>query len=162
MLKLKLKKMHPDAILPSKTHSEDACWDVYACEDVDFWPLEIRLVDTGWSIEPPPGWRINLYVRSSTPSKYQFMLANSVGIIDSNYRGSLKLQLINVKRRITDVQLHSDIIRDYPLLLPNKITAGTRIGQIELVPDRPECIIEEVQELSETNRGAGGFGSTGN
>jgi len=148
MLELKVKKVHKDAILPSQTHKEDACWDLIACEDVDFGPGEIRLVDTGLQIEPPPGWRLNIYVRSSTPSKKKFILANSVGIIDSTYRGNLGIQLMNI------AVAHNNLVH-------NKINKGDRIAQIELVRDRPECKIIEVQELSSTIRGSGGFGSTG-
>lgn len=121
---------------------ESACWDLYALEDVKFEPNEIKLVRTGWAIEPPKGFRANIYTRSSTPIKKGFMLANSVGVIDNDYRGELFVQLINVSETY------------------NQVNAGERLAQLEFVPYHKMQVVV-VDELGDTERGEGGIGSTG-
>jgi len=146
---MKIKRLHKDAILPTIGTPDSACYDLYALEDTDFKENEIKLVRTGWAIEPPPGWRINLYVRSSTPLKKGFILANSIGICDQDYRGEFFVQLMNVSHEST---------------LGNFVAKGDKIAQFELVASNPakNFPLEEVSELSQTVRGAGGYGSTGN
>lgn len=145
-LQLKLKKLHPDAIMPTLGSKSAACYDLYALEDTTFNLDEIKLVRTGWAAELPPGYRLNLYVRSSTPLKRGYMLANSVGIIDNDYRGEIMIQLIRIsKSEFTDT-----------------IKAGEKIAQIEIVKYESITDIVIVDELSSTERGDGGFGSTGN
>jgi len=155
--RIKLQRLHPDAIAPTVGTPESACYDLYALEDVEFSPGEIKVIRTGWKIEPPKGWRINIYVRSSTPAKKGFILANSVGIIDEDYRGEFGVQLMNVNMAWMD---------DKPAERQpwgNRLTKGDKIAQFELVPSNPASnfSLEEVSELSATKRGEGGFGSTG-
>ena len=157
---IKLKQLDPKAITPTKGSEQSTCWDLYALEDVRFLPGEIKLVRTGWAAQPPDDFRLNIYVRSSTPIKKGFVLANGVGIIDADYRGELLVQLLNVKSA--------------PYLYPggaskddeeNYIRAGDKIAQLELVPDRSNFYLNQitiVSELDETERGEGGIGSTGN
>lgn len=153
---LKLKQLHSDAIKPT-TQMGDACYDLYALEDVDFAPGEIKLVRTGWSAEVPVGWRMNIYVRSSTPLKKKFLLANSVGIVDNGYRGELMVQLMNINTAWMDDKPEERV------LWSNSIKKGDRIAQFEIVPNNPAVgfPIEIVDVLGETKRGEGGFGSTG-
>ena len=157
---VKLKFLDENAIHPVKGSKRSACWDLFALEDVTFYPGEIKLVRTGIAMEAPPGWRFNIYVRSSTPSKKGFMLANGVGIIDADYRGELVVQLINILQNYE----HNATSQNIPYRTTNKIKAGDKIAQVEMVKDvsfLAESYIEVVAELSETARGAGGFGSTG-
>lgn len=171
---IKLKKLHPDAILPTIGSEDAACYDLYALEDVEFKPGEIKLVKTGWAIDPPLGWRTNIYVRSSTSLKKDFMLANSVGIIDADYRGELCVQLMNIKLETIKICiplwyqnefeiLTNFITKDITVFGTNIIKRGDKIAQFELVPHNPArgFPIEEVDQLSETQRGEGGFGSSG-
>jgi len=154
---IKIKRLHPDAVLPTKGSNKAACWDLYALEDVEFKPAEVKLVRTGWAFEPPEGYRFNLYVRSSTPLKKGFILSNGVGIIDADYRGDVMLSLMNVNGNESSDFEH--------VFYSNKIKKGDKVGQLELVVDNSESLlnqIAQVQELSDTNRGEGGFGSTGN
>lgn len=133
----------------------DACFDLYALEDVEFNPFEIKLVRTGIAIELPETFRSNIYVRSSTPLKKNFMLANSVGIIDNGYRGELMMQLLNVASKFENNSV---------LFEKNKISRGDKIAQLEVIKSIPagSFSIELVETLSQTIRGEGGFGSTGN
>lgn len=157
-MQLKVKLLNDKAMSP-KVHL-GACWDIYSAEDVSFLPGEIKLVGCGFAIETSPGYRFNLYLRSSTPINKGFILANSVGIIDPSYRGEIKIQLMNIKNQ-------AEIIPGgYNLQwLPNEVKIGDRLAQLELVP----CHFDEsfdlkptiVDELSETKRNSGGFGSTG-
>lgn len=169
MLDLKLKKLHPDAIQPTIGTPESACFDLYALEDVDFQPGEIKLVRTGWSAEPPAGFRINIYVRSSTSLKKHFTLANNVGIIDVDYRGELCVQLRNVKMHSQRIygndpfDAYGECDQYIEILDENYIRKGEKIAQFELVPSNPAkwFNLNIVEELTETQRGISGFGSTG-
>lgn len=156
---IQLKQLDPNAVTPTKGSEKSACWDLYALEDVRFLPGQIKLVRTGWAVAPPEGYRFNLYVRSSTPLKKNFILANGVGIIDADYRGELLVQLMNVSSEIVIVP--GGIEKDDH---PNFIKAGDKIAQLELVVDLSDHefnTISVVSELDETERGDGGFGSTG-
>lgn len=156
MIELKFKRLSTEAVAPERGSENAACFDLFALEDVEFGPGEIKLVKTGWACEVPKGCRTNLYVRSSTPIKKGFILANSVGIIDNDYRGELMVQLMNVKT--TDAVR----LKDTAVFTKNRIKKGQKIAQLEVVLNTgPEVKVVEVDELSDTKRGAGGFGSTG-
>ena len=155
---IKLKQLDPKAITPTKGSEQAACWDLYALEDVTFAPGEIKLVRTGWAAQPPNGFRFNIYVRSSTPVKKGFELANSVGIIDSDYRGELYVQLRNISLMDSQTCVGNAIICE------NHIKAGDKIAQMELVFDPSQMELNQISvvgELDDTERGDGGFGSTG-
>ena len=148
---IRFKALDKKAIAPTHGSPYAACWDLYALEDTGFRPGEILLVRTGWACEVPKGYRTNLYVRSSTPLKKGFILANSVGIIDNDYRGELKIQLMNVKRQASNFAPEANMIKK-----------GDKIAQIEVVPDLAQGFTSLiVDKLSDTERGEGGFGSTG-
>jgi len=148
MLQIKVKKLYPDALLPTKSHDKDTGWDIYAIEDgeiiytnTDGKPLYIEY-NTGLSIQPPEGYDIKIFTRSSV-SNFCLVLANSVGIADETYSGPYKLRF-----RIT---------HDMPCRIYRK---GDKIGQLVL-QKREDAEIVEVNELSQTDRGSSGFGSTG-
>jgi dUTP pyrophosphatase len=136
-IKIKVKKIHPDAVIPRYAHCGDAGMDVVA--------ISKRVTDkfieygTGLAFEIPEGYVLFIFPRSSLPKK-DLMLGNSVGVLDSGYRGELFLRF---QRMGED---HYEI--------------GDRIGQVILMP-HPKVEVEEVEELSDTIRGNGGFGSTG-
>lgn len=148
MLELKVKKVHPDAIMPYVGTDGAACFDISTIEDIDFAPGEIKLVRTGLCIEPPIGWRLNLYPRSSTGLKRKFLLANSVGIIDEDFRHEIQILLMN-------------IATEDGKFVYNNIRKGERIANLEVVPSNKASTISilEVDKLNSTNR-IGGFGST--
>lgn len=139
-VKIKVKKLRPDAILPHYNHEGDAGMDLYAVEDVILWPNEPVAVPTGLSIELPKGYVSLIWDKSGFALKEG--IKTMAGVIESNYRGEYKVVLIN-----TTAQYYY-------------IDKGDKIAQLLIQPVM-RAEIEEVQELSETTRGAGGFGSTG-
>lgn len=159
-------KLEPGAISPSVGSEDAACFDLYALEDTHFCPGEIKIVKTGVRMEPPnKNLRANIYVRSSTPKNKGFILANSVGIIDTDYRGELGVQLMNVKTFKRFEQLEQDgPFVETAIFVSNSIKRGDKIAQLELVSNcsARNYEVQYVTELSETKRGEGGFGSTGN
>lgn len=135
-MKIKIKKLHENATIPAYAKSGDAGMDLTAIEA--FESGNYITYRTGLSIEIPDGYVGLLFPRSSVYKKGQ-LLSNSVGVIDSGYRGEIMLKFT---RSI------------------NQYSVGERVGQIIILP-YPQIEFEEVKELSETIRGFGGFGSTG-
>ncbi len=147
-MKLELKRLDPKALLPAYATPGAAAMDLRACLDG---PLTLKpcrdnwncvLVPTGLAMAIPQGYVGLIFARSGLASKEGISPANCVGVIDSDYRGEVKVALVN----------HGGA--DYV------IRPGDRIAQLMITPVvQPQ--IEEVHELSETLRGGGGFGSTG-
>lgn len=126
-----------------RAHAGDAGADLYAAEDVTLQPGERALVGTGIAIALPIGTVGLIHPRSGLAAKHGLTVVNAPGTVDAEYRGELKVCLLN-----TD--LHE----------PIEITRGMRIAQ--LVVQRVELVeFAEVDELDDTSRGAGGYGSTG-
>ena len=137
---IKIKKLHPNAIIPTYAKEGDAAMDLYAAEVMkDNYGNYVYLA--GIAAEIPPGFVGLLFPRSSV-SKTSMALANSVGVVDSGYRGEVMLKF----RQTGDA---NPIYR-----------AGDRVGQLMIIP-HPKMEFIEVPELSTTDRGEGGFGSTG-
>lgn len=143
---LKVKKLHPDAIIPKYQTAGAACFDLHAICATEFkaHPNDVHatIFRTGLSFEIPQGWVMLIYSRSGHGFKDALRLSNCVGVIDSDYRGEVQISL----RLDGDNSFH--------------VETGDRIAQAMLIP-APQCEIEVVSELSETKRGEGGFGSTG-
>lgn len=143
-MQLKIKKLRPEAVLPKRATPESAGLDLCACleQDLTIEPFQLVRVPTGLAIALEPGTVGLVYARSGLASKFGVTLSNCVGVIDSDYRGELQVAMTN----------HSKT--------PYTIRPGDRIAQLVVSPVfLPE--VEEVPELDETKRGAGGFGSTG-
>ena len=135
-MKVKVKKLRHGAVIPTYAKLGDAGMDLTAVDSLeDNCYITYR---TGLAIEIPDGYVGLLFPRSSVYKKGQ-LLANSVGVIDSGYRGEIMLKFTKSI---------------------NRYESGDRVGQIIILPF-PQIEFEEVKELSETNRGSGGFGSTG-
>lgn len=156
-MKVKFKKLHEDAVLPSHAKPGDAAMDLTAVKDGKFVQSEfgdlwyyVEYV-TGLSVEIPENHVGLLFARSSI-SKSSLILANSVGVVDSGYRGEICL------RFKMDYGV-SDTARD-ERKSPARYKKGDKIGQLLIIP-YPTIEPEFVDELSETERGAGGFGSSG-
>lgn len=141
---VRVKKLHPAAILPAYGSSEAAGADLYACLDaaVTIEPGEVFWVPTGIALEVPKGCAGLVYARSSMGAKRGLAPANKVGVVDSDYRGEIKVVLLN----------HSKI--------PQTINPGERVAQFVITPVL-QPVYQEVEELTDTDRGVGGFGSTG-
>jgi dUTP pyrophosphatase len=144
-LPIKLKKTHPDAKVPRYAKLGDAGMDLFAInieETSDY--IEY---DTGIAIEIPSGYVGFIFPRSSN-SKKDLILANSAGMIDSGYRGSLKLRFKRVSNGLKRLLHHK------------KYSIGDAVGQLIILP-YPQIKFNLVDELSDSERGESGFGSTG-
>ncbi len=142
---IKIKKLHPAAVLPKAASKGAAGLDLSAClneEAVLIPPFGRFLVPTGIAVEVPAGHVGLVAIRSSMGIKNGVTLANGIGVIDSDYRGEIMVGLLNQTNEAYTLQ------------------NGQRIAQLIVTP-APTCTVEEVGELSATARGSGGFGSTG-
>ena len=141
---IRVKKLHPNAVLPTYGSAEAAGADLYACleEAVTIQPGEVYWVPTGVALEVPKGCAGLVYARSSLGAKRGLAPANKVGVVDSDYRGEVKVVLLNHSKE------------------PQTLQPGERVAQFVITPVlQPDYV--EVDDLSDTDRGAGGFGSTG-
>lgn len=139
-MKIRVKKLHPDAKIPAFAHPGDAGMDLYSVEDMILAPGERGSVPTGIAIELPDGY-VSLIWDKSGPS-HKFGVKTLGGVIDSGYRGEYLIGLINLGQE------------DFT------IKKGQKIAQL-LVQKVEHPEIGEVADLDETSRGTGGFGSTG-
>jgi dUTP pyrophosphatase len=143
-MKVKIKKLHPNAVKPKYAKENDAGMDLVATEIISETPSQITY-GLGIAMEIPDGMVGLIFPRSSI-RKTRLQLSNSVGVIDSGYRGELQATFNKI---ITTIENQKN---DYKV--------GDRVCQIIIVP-HPIIQIVEVDELSESSRGIGGFGSTG-
>lgn len=144
MNSIRVKKLHPNAVIPTYGSAEAAGADLYACleESVTIQPGEIFWVPTGIALEVPKGCAGLVYARSSMGTKRGLAPANKVGVIDSDYRGEIRVVLLNHSKQ------------------PQILQPGERVAQFVITPVLTPAY-EEVTELTDTDRGTGGFGSTG-
>jgi len=142
-VKLRIARLSPEAILPARVHDGDAGLDLFACEAAHIGPGERWSVGTGIAVEIPDGHAGLVLPRSGLAKKHGITLVNAPGLIDSGYRGEIRVLLLN-----TDP---AEIFRVEP---------GDRIAQLVIAP---VALAEPVEasELAESARGAGGFGSSG-
>lgn len=137
---IKFKKLVDDAQMPTYATKGAACFDLYARGWMFVEPGDVQMIKTGLSVEVPEGHAMMIYSRSGH-GKLGVTLANSVGVIDSDYRGEICVMLTNQSCKTFDVQ------------------PGDRIAQGMIIPVNQ--VTFEEGELSDTERGTGGFGSTG-
>ena len=141
---VKIKKLNKSAIIPTRGSNQAAGYDLYACVDT---PVNIpahctEKIPTGLAIEIPDGYFGGIFARSGLATKHGLRPSNCCGVVDSDYRGNVI------------VALHNDT-NEEKLIMP-----GERIAQLVVLPYLP-IIFEEVEELTDTERGDSGFGSTG-
>jgi dUTP pyrophosphatase len=141
---IRVKKLNPNAMLPTYGSSGAVGADLYACLDeaVTICPGEIFWVPTGIALEVPKGCAGLVYARSSLGAKRGLAPANKVGVIDPDYRGEIRVVLLNHSKE------------------PQTLQPGERVAQFVITPVLTPAY-EEAEELEDTQRGAGGFGSTG-
>ena len=144
MEKIRIKKLHPNAVIPTYGSLEAAGADIYACLEaaVTIPAGKTVFIPTGLAMEVPRGCAGLIYARSSMGSKRGLAPANKVGVIDSDYRGQIM------------VALHNHSQED------QVVNPGERVAQLIITPVFTPGF-REVDDLSETDRGSGGFGSTG-
>jgi dUTP pyrophosphatase len=142
-MRIGIKRLNPLAVVPRYAHGpmEDAGLDLCAVEDAVLTPGVPKAVATGLAIELPPGFEAQIRPRSGLALKHAITIPNSPGTIDPGYRGEVKVILLNAGRE------------------PYEIHSGDRIAQMVIA--RYEAIEWVEGELSESERGAGGFGSSG-
>lgn len=141
-MEVKVKRLTETAIMPTKAHPTDACFDLYTDEDAVIEPGKSVAMHTGITTEIPNGFFAAVFPRSGMGIKRHLRLSNSTGIIDSDYRGEWV------------VALHNDGDET------QVINKGDRVAQFAILPVLDAKLIES--ELTETERGTGGLGSTGN
>ena len=139
---LRIRKVAADAVIPRYAHPGDAGLDLFAAEEVEIPPGESRMVHTGIAVQVPPGSEAQVRPRSGLALKYQVTVLNSPGTVDEGYRGEVGVILIN----------HGNA--------PFTVNKDMRIAQMVIKPVLT-VEVEEADELTQTARGNGGFGSTG-
>ncbi|MTD29609.1 dUTP diphosphatase [Planomicrobium sp. YIM 101495] len=140
--KMKVKRLHEDAQLPYRAHPGDAGLDVFSIEEKMILPGEVGLVGTGIALELPEGTEAQMRPRSGLALKHAVTLLNSPGTIDEGYRGEIKIIMINHGKE------------------PFTVEKGMRIAQMVVAPVMRIEVLETV-EMTDSERSAGGFGSSG-
>ncbi len=141
-MKLKIKRLSPDAVIPQYAHPDDSGLDLCSVQDLILMPKDWSMIRTGLAIELPPGTEAQVRPRSGLAARHAITMLNTPGTVDEGYRGEVCVIAINLGKE------------------PFEITKGMRIAQMVICPViRVE--IEETQTLSDTSRNVGGFGSTG-
>lgn len=142
MVEIKIKKLSDEAIIPTLGSKEAAGFDLYSCVDTTIEPGKTVSINLNIAVEIPQGYFGAVFARSGLATKEGLRPANCVGVVDSDYRGELKIMLHN----------DSDVTRE--------VKKGQRVAQMVIIPYLQASIVE-TEELSDTDRGESGFGSTG-
>ena len=142
MIELPITRLRADAVVPARAYSGDAGLDLAACERVELGPGERALVGTGLAVAIPHGHAGFVQPRSGLAARHGLSVVNSPGLVDSGYRGELRVVLLN-----TDLKE------------PFVVEPGMRIAQLVVLPV-PELELVEVEELPASERGVRGFGSS--
>lgn len=143
MSPLRVRRLRPDACLPTRAYAGDAGLDLYAVEAMTLAAGERASVSTGIAVEIPQGQAGLVLPRSGLAARHGIALVNAPGLVDAGYRGEIRVLLLNTDRRESFT-----------------INSGERIAQLVLIRiETPE--VAEVEELALSERGAGGFGSSG-
>ena len=142
-MNLPIKRLRPDAVVPERAYAGDAGLDLAACDRVELAPGERALVGTGLAVAIPEGQAGFVQPRSGLAVKHGITIVNTPGLIDAGYRGELKVALLNTDARSAFV-----------------VEPGMRIAQLVVLALPPIAPVE-VDELPASDRGAGGFGSSG-
>ncbi|MTI79951.1 MAG: dUTP diphosphatase [Firmicutes bacterium] len=139
---VKVKKLNSMAKIPMRATPESAGFDLHCIENFTINPGEHHTIKTGLAFELPSGYVMLIYTRSGNAKKYGITLSNAVGVVDADYRGEVSVLLYNAGES------------------PVTFQSGDRVAQ-GVVHKIPDTELVECEELSDTNRGSGGFGSTG-
>jgi dUTP pyrophosphatase len=142
VIELPIRRLRPDAEVPTRAYDGDAGIDLAACERVELGPGERALVPTGLAVAIPEGYAGYVQPRSGLATKHGISIVNTPGLIDAGYRGELLVNLLNTDSR-----------------RPFVVEPGMRIAQL-VVLQVPQVSLVEVDELPESERGSRGFGSS--
>lgn len=141
-IEIKIQRLHKDAIIPTYAHSDDACCDLYALEDYTLKKNGRGVLRTGIAIEIPTGYEVQVRPRSGLAMNQGFTVLNAPGTVDAQYRNEIKVLAINLGDKMISIK------------------KGDRIAQMCVKPVYKMKFCE-VKQLSESERGLGGWGSTG-
>jgi dUTP pyrophosphatase len=139
---LPIRRLREDAVLPERAYSGDAGLDLAACDRHELAPGERAVVGTGLAVAIPVGFAGFVQPRSGLAARHGISVVNAPGLVDSGYRGEIRVVLLNTDRRE-----------------PFVVERGMRIAQLVVLP-APELELAEVDELPESERGVRGFGSS--
>jgi dUTP pyrophosphatase len=139
---LPVRRLREDAVLPERAYSGDAGLDLAACDRHELGPGERAVVGTGLAVAIPEGFAGFVQPRSGLAARHGISVVNAPGLVDSGYRGEIRVVLLNTDRRE-----------------PFVVEPGMRIAQLVVLPV-PELELAEVEELPESARGVRGFGSS--
>ena len=142
MIELLIQRLDADAVVPQRAYTGDAGLDLASCERVELAPGERALVGTGLAVAIPEGYAGFVQPRSGLAARHGLAVVNSPGLVDSGYRGELRVVLLNTDRAE-----------------PFVVEPGMRIAQLVVLPI-PELELVEVDELPSSERGVRGFGSS--
>lgn len=142
MIELPIQKLRADAVLPKSAYEDDAGLDLAACEHVTLAPGERALVGTGLAVAIPPGYAGFVQPRSGLAARHGITIVNTPGLVDSGYRGELRVIVLN-----------TDATESFT------IEPGMRIAQLVIL-ETPPVEVVEVEALPESERGVHGFGSS--
>jgi dUTP pyrophosphatase len=142
MIELPIRRLREDAVLPERAYAGDAGLDLAACERHELGPGERATVGTGLAVAIPEGYAGFVQPRSGLAARHGITILNTPGLVDSGYRGELRVILLNTDARE-----------------PFVVEPGMRIAQLVVLPV-PELELTEVDELPESERGVRGFGSS--
>ena len=142
-MKIEIRRLHPDAVIPVAHHPGDAGADLVSIEMCVLAPGARAMVATGLSVAIPDGFAGFVLPRSGLASRHGVTCANAPGLIDPGYRGELKVALVNLDPELTYT-----------------VQSGDRIAQLVILAT-PAVEFDEVENLPDSTRGKGGFGSSG-
>jgi dUTP pyrophosphatase len=142
MIELPVRRLREDAVLPGRAYDGEAGFDLAACDRVELAPGERAAVGTGLAVAIPEGFAGFVQPRSGLASRHGLSIVNTPGLVDSGYRGELRVLLLNTDRE-----------RSFT------VEPGMRIAQLVVLPV-PDVSLVEVDELPESTRGVRGFGSS--
>jgi dUTP pyrophosphatase len=142
VIEVAIQRLREEAVVPARAYSGDAGLDLAACDRVELGPGERAVVPTGLAVAIPDGYAGFVQPRSGLASRHGISVVNAPGLIDSGYRGEIRVVLLNTDRRETFV-----------------VEPGMRIAQLVVLPV-PELELVETEELPESERGVRGFGSS--
>ena len=142
MIELAVRRLREDAVVPERAYADDAGVDLASCEELELGPGERAVVGTGIAVAIPPGYAGFVQPRSGLAARHGLSVVNAPGLIDSGYRGEIRVVLLNTDRSEAFV-----------------VERGMRIAQLVVLPV-PELALVEADELPESERGVRGFGSS--
>jgi dUTP pyrophosphatase len=164
---VKIKRLRPDAVIPRYAREMDAGFDLVAMEDTVIPPGESAKIPTGLAFALPEGYELQVRARSGISAKTKLRLSNAPGTVDAGYRGEVCVLVDNIRFPSGEVGNICLDVSEQPVTVDGEvdkhsyfIRKGDRIAQ-GVIAIVPIARFEEVDELDKTERGAGGFGSTG-